>query len=136
MLSLRNLRSAVAELTDIRESDTDFAREAERVNFGNVLEYAQLALKDQIHETGAQVRAEIDEPEVRLPRKNLRSVLYNLLSNALKYRAPGRAPEILVRTAISGEDTLLSVSDNGRGIYAFVASYIDEAGVPRLKSAS
>lgn len=110
------LRSTVAELTAIKESDTDFAREAERINFENVIEDALLALKDRIHETGAKIRTEINESEVKLPRKNVRSVLYNLLSNAIKYRATGRAPEIAIKAVKSGEYTLLSVSDNGRGI--------------------
>lgn len=104
------------ELADIGESDTDFAEAAERVNFGNMIEDAQLALKDKIYEAGAQIRTEINEPEVNLSRKNVRSIVYNLISNAIKYRAPDRAPYILIRTEASDGYTLLCVSDNGAGI--------------------
>lgn len=115
-LSVSNLRKTVVELADIGESDTDFAKAAERVNFGNMIEDAQLALKDRIYEAGAQIRTEINEPEVNLSRKNVRSIVYNLLSNAIKYKAPDRAPDILIRTEASDGYTLLSVSDNGAGI--------------------
>lgn len=114
--SVGNLSRTVVELADIGESDTDFAKEAERVSFGNVIEDAQLALKDGIVGTGAQVKCEINEPEIHLSRKNVRSILYNLLSNAIKFRAPDRVPEISIKTERAGNYTLLSVSDNGRGI--------------------
>ena len=55
-------------------------------------------------------------PSLRLPRTALQSVLYNLLSNALKYAEPGRAPRIAVRTALVEGTPVLSVQDNGRGI--------------------
>ncbi|MFD3003996.1 ATP-binding protein [Pontibacter toksunensis] len=115
-LSVDNIRSTVVELSDIRESDTDFDREAERVNFENLIEDARLALTDRIHEAGAQVECEIKETEITLSRKNVRSIIYNLLSNAIKYKAPDRAPAICVKTEKAGAYTLLSVSDNGRGI--------------------
>jgi signal transduction histidine kinase len=51
-----------------------------------------------------------------MSRQGLHSVLYNLLSNALKYAQPGRSPHIGVRTARTGEMLVLSVQDNGRGI--------------------
>ncbi|RDV11453.1 ATP-binding protein [Pontibacter diazotrophicus] len=114
--SVRNLRSTVVELSDIGESDTDFAKVPERVNFGNMIEDAKLALKDKIYEAGAQIKAEINVPEIILSRKNVRSIVYNLLSNAVKYRAPDRAPDIFIKTEASGDFILLSVSDNGVGI--------------------
>lgn len=115
-LSVDNLRSTVVELSDIRESDTDFAKEAEQVNFGNVIEDARLALTDRIHETGTQIKSELNETEIYLSRKNVRSIIYNLLSNAIKYKAPDRAPAIGIKTEKAGAYTLLSFSDNGCGI--------------------
>ena len=115
-LSVGNLRRTIEELADIRVSDTDFAKEAERVNFGNVIEDAQLALKDRIYEAGAQVKCQIHETEINLSRKNVRSIIYNLLSNAIKYKASDRAPEIFIKTEKLENYTLLSVSDNGVGI--------------------
>ncbi|WP_162056432.1 sensor histidine kinase [Pontibacter pamirensis] len=114
--SVDNLRNTVTELSDIGESDTDFAREAERVNFGHMIEDAQLALKDRVYETEAQIKCELNETEINLSRKNVRSIIYNLLSNAIKFRAPDRESEIDIKTVKAGDYVLLSVIDNGVGI--------------------
>ena len=51
-------------------------------------------------------------PPLRFAEKNLRSVLYNLLSNALKYRHPDRAPAVHVRCRQEADCTVLEVQDN------------------------
>ncbi len=48
----------------------------------------------------------------------LRSIVYNLVLNAIKYRSPDRAPEIWVSTVLHNEYITLSVKDNGAGIDA------------------
>lgn len=48
--------------------------------------------------------------------KNLRSVVYNLLSNAMKYRAPGRPLHVRLRCYSADAATVLEVQDNGRGL--------------------
>jgi signal transduction histidine kinase len=44
------------------------------------------------------------------------SILYNLISNAIKYRDPERAPLIAIRTTHEKEFVCLAVMDNGLGI--------------------
>jgi len=114
--SVAHLRKTINELADIRESDTDFARGKERINFENIIEDAKLALKDKIAETKAQIETEIHETEVQFSRKNIRSIMYNLLSNAIKYKAIDKTPKVLIKTQRSGNEILLCVSDNGLGI--------------------
>ncbi|MVN78804.1 GAF domain-containing protein [Hymenobacter sp. HMF4947] len=55
-------------------------------------------------------------PTAHFPRVYLESILKNLVSNALKYRAPERAPAIQVRSHHQGAAVVLTVTDNGRGI--------------------
>jgi signal transduction histidine kinase len=50
------------------------------------------------------------------PRKNIRSILQNLISNAIKYRSPDRDPIIKIRTEKINDYILLQISDNGMGI--------------------
>ncbi|RZK34420.1 MAG: ATP-binding protein, partial [Hymenobacter sp.] len=48
---------------------------------------------------------------------NLRSILYNLLSNALKYRHPSRPPQVRVACTPDKDGQLvLQVQDNGLGV--------------------
>ena len=55
-------------------------------------------------------------PQVSFAEKNLRSIIYNLLSNALKYRHPDRAPVVHLRSHLEGRYAVLSVQDNGLGL--------------------
>ncbi len=48
--------------------------------------------------------------------KNCRSILYNLINNAIKFKSPDRPPEIVITTKELPEYILLSVKDNGIGI--------------------
>lgn len=114
--ALADLRKTVDDLADIKEMDTDFDKMAERVNFENIIEDAKLALRDKIAATKAVISTRIDESEINFSRRNVRSIVYNLLSNALKYRKPDSIPEISITTERSGEYILLSVKDNGLGI--------------------
>ncbi|RYU80258.1 PAS domain-containing sensor histidine kinase [Hymenobacter persicinus] len=69
----------------------------------------------------SSIRAEVtldftQVPVVEFVRPNLQSVLYNLLSNALKYAAPTRRPRILLRSELEEGHPVLVVQDNGVGI--------------------
>ncbi|RTQ46514.1 PAS domain S-box protein [Hymenobacter gummosus] len=56
-------------------------------------------------------------PALQFVRPNLKSILYNLLSNALKYAVPGRPPRVRLSTALApGGVPVLRVQDNGLGI--------------------
>jgi two-component system, OmpR family, phosphate regulon sensor histidine kinase PhoR len=114
--SVANLRKTVDDLADIKESDKDFDKSAERVNFENLIEDAKLALRDKIAETNASISTRIDESEISFSRRNVRSIVYNLLSNAIKYRKPDTTPVISIQTERSGDYILLTVKDNGLGI--------------------
>ena len=46
----------------------------------------------------------------------LLSIVKNLISNAIKYRAPDREPEIKISSETIDQYTLLTIADNGLGI--------------------
>ena len=49
-------------------------------------------------------------PTLRMAGPALRSVVYNLLSNALKYAQPGRPPRLHLRSALADGYTVLHVN--------------------------
>lgn len=53
----------------------------------------------------------------------IHSILFNLISNAIKYRDPSRQPVIFVRTEKLMDKVLISITDNGLGIDM---NYIDK----------
>lgn len=73
-------------------------------------------LERSIAEAGGRVIVPDALPEIVCCADELFQLLQNLISNALKFRAPDRAPEIRVGVERKGDDWLFSVADNGIGI--------------------
>jgi len=46
----------------------------------------------------------------------IESILYNLVSNGIKYRAPERTPVINLKTTQEGDRVVMTVRDNGIGM--------------------
>ncbi|MFC7000062.1 sensor histidine kinase [Rufibacter roseus] len=115
-LAVSKLKETVDDLVDIGGNDRGFDQEPERVNFGNVIEDAKLSLKDKITETKANITSELNVTEISFSRRNIRSIIYNLISNAIKYKSSDRSPEIQIKTEEVGESILLTVKDNGMGM--------------------
>lgn len=73
-------------------------------------------LNSVVFETGAFVQLELNVKTIHYPKVFLESIIYNLLSNALKYISTDRIPDILIRTYEQDGRIKLSVKDNGLGI--------------------
>jgi two-component system CheB/CheR fusion protein len=79
---------------------------------GEVLESIQW----RISSDHANIQTILDVKEIHFSRKNCRSMVYNLINNALKFKSPVRHPEIIITTKELPDYILLSVKDNGIGI--------------------
>jgi PAS domain S-box-containing protein len=85
------------------------------VDLDEVVEDAQAALRAVIAERNAAIEAE-PLPTVIGDARELRQVMQNLLSNALKFVAADQTPQVRVSAARRGDMWEVSVSDNGIGI--------------------
>ena len=75
------------------------------------------ALEPEVNSSGCTVEINNSEaPVIYFPEKYLDSILYNLISNAIKYKSPDRKPVIKIKTEKRDDSIVLSVSDNGLGI--------------------
>ena len=85
------------------------------VALGEVVAWAVDALRpDLVRTDGAVEVAAL--PTVTSDPVALRQVVLNLLSNAIRYRRPDRAPRVAVSAATTGEAVLVTVADNGIGV--------------------
>jgi signal transduction histidine kinase len=72
-----------------------------------------------LQQTDGELEVDADAcPVVAIPAKNLRSILYNLLNNALKYRHPDRPPHVRLTCGTQAGYWCLTVEDNGLGLTA------------------
>nr|GFD16999.1 hypothetical protein [Tanacetum cinerariifolium] len=74
-------------------------------------------LRPQVQDTHAVIELDFsDLAEVPCVRSNLRTILLNLVANALKYRHPDRAPHVGIRSYCAEGQPVLEVQDNGLGL--------------------
>jgi PAS domain S-box-containing protein len=100
----------------------------EDLEFGNAdlsaaLSQAMAVLKTRITDSGAVIRVSA-LPLVRGDTSQMSHVFQNLLSNALKYRKPEIAPKIDISVRDDGDQTVVSVRDNGIGFESQYAERI------------
>ena len=107
----------LSELNEVLKIKQDKTIEKQHLEFEKVLSKTMNMLNAHIAETGAIIDHNFSEsPTILYPNIYLESIVLNLLSNALKYRHPGRQPYVKFMSRNSNEGVILEVTDNGLGI--------------------
>ena len=114
--SIRKMQNIIHELTDTRKREHKYKAEEELLSFENILEDVRLTLKDSINASGAIIKSEITVSEIFFSRRKLRSIIYNLVSNAIKFASADSSPEIFIKTTRAENCIIISIKDNGIGI--------------------
>ena len=114
--ALSKMHAVINELTEERKNEHKYKAEEELLNFEHLLEDVRLTLNDNITAANATITSEIHSSAILFSRRKLRTVIYNLINNAIKFSAPERPPVIAVTTYTEGEFVVISVKDNGMGI--------------------
>jgi signal transduction histidine kinase len=115
-LSTAKLKSTILDLTEITKVQKEIDDAHDLVSFEEILVDIQENLFSLVEESGAVITADFAVEQIEYARKNLRSILYNLVANAIKYRSPERPPRIVIQTRQLPHYVLLTVEDNGLGI--------------------
>ena len=110
-------RRTLDHLTDIAKLQSEAGPTAP-VDVPALVEEVRLDLLPQLQAAGAHLELHLDGcPALSFSAKHLRSIVFNLLSNALKYRHPARPPRITLGCRAAGKGWVaLAVQDNGLGI--------------------
>jgi signal transduction histidine kinase len=104
-------------LSEIVKIQTEIGKERKRLDFEAAFKNVISALESNIESTKAVIEYDFSKcPDVNYIPAYLESILQNLLTNALKYRQPGRTPVIKCSTAKEGNHIYLYFEDNGLGI--------------------
>ncbi|RZL16479.1 MAG: hybrid sensor histidine kinase/response regulator [Hymenobacter sp.] len=116
--SLRVLATTIADLASVVQEERQPSTEpVEQVVMADIMADITQALHLQILDSNAVITSCFEAlPVLRYSPRNLRTILLNLLANALKYRHPSRAPQVHLRTRLAGGHPVLDVQDNGLGI--------------------
>ena len=96
--SVERFQRTIEHLTTVSKLQKEHDLPTVQVLLAPVLEDVRLDLAPLLQQTGGRLHVRVQNcPPLQFSEKNLRSIVYNLLSNALKYRHPDRVPEVHVR---------------------------------------
>ncbi|TPE45532.1 CHASE domain-containing protein [Pontibacter mangrovi] len=115
-VSINKLKGTIADLTEITKVQKELQAAVEPLSFEHMLQDITTDLATTIKESDAVLTTDLQVKDILYARKNLRSIIYNLVSNAIKYKDPDRAPEISLKTYEEDQYVVLEVQDNGLGI--------------------
>lgn len=114
--SIDQSKLMISDLIQIIESET--RQEDSELIYFEVLAHEILeSLNQEIAKRKAQVDLNFEGcTRINYGKVELKSIIQNLIGNALKYQSPERSPIINVQTTTKGGYVVLSISDNGMGI--------------------
>ncbi len=85
-------------------------------NMASVIKEVMSQMHSTIFELQATIEQDLQVKIIRYPKAYLENILYNFISNSLKYCKPGIPPEIKIATKQVEDKVQISVKDNGLGI--------------------
>ena len=110
--SLNETMSNLNEVVNIR---TNINLTVEKLHLKNNIDNTIVILNDQIAKKNAEINLAVpDHVIINYNSAYLESILYNLISNAIRYSHPDRNP--VVNISFDENENILRVSDNGIGI--------------------
>lgn len=115
--AVERFKRTIASLTEVTKLQKEGNQVPVLMDLSQIVREVRLDLAPQIEAAKAVLNVDVNRcPAIQFSEKNLRSVVYNLLSNALKYRHPDRVPIVAIGCQRESQYVILSVGDNGLGI--------------------
>ncbi|MFN6946368.1 MAG: ATP-binding protein [Cytophagaceae bacterium] len=116
--STSQLKETIQDLLSIIKLQKQETTTIEKIDCDKILDEITSSIQDLIEESNARIYKNFEEcgKIITFPKASFKSILYNLLTNAIKYSSPDRKPEIHISLKNDGDHFVLSVKDNGLGI--------------------
>lgn len=113
--SFKRFHLLVAELGTIGKIESGMSVK-EDINLNELIEEIEDSIENRILYSRATIRKEVGNMKIYFSKKNLRSIIYNLITNAIKFRNPDRPPDILITAKSENGFSVLTIKDNGIGM--------------------
>lgn len=115
--SVKALESTIYDLSHIIDTRNRITRLRQPIVWENLIENIKTQLAIDIEDNEVEIVTSFENaPEIFSVKPMVHSILYNLVSNAIKYRNPERSCRVQVRTTRGTDYIQLEVTDNGMGI--------------------
>jgi PAS domain S-box-containing protein len=116
-VSAQKLDEVIIDLNNILQVKRDSCKNKEQVVFSKIIKDIQLSICHLVQKEKAVFRLDFSEVESVVTQKSyLYSILYNLITNSIKYRQPHLEPIIEIKSKKTPSGMALVIQDNGLGI--------------------
>ena len=116
-VAAQNLDNVIRDINSILELRYKVSERKEVVKFTELLSEIEYSLAGAITKEQARIVADFSQAGEMVTLKSyIYSIFYNLISNSIKYRQPGIAPVIEIKSEILNNKLLVYFKDNGLGI--------------------
>jgi signal transduction histidine kinase len=112
----KNLDEVIKDLTKIIAIRKNLTSIKEPINLKHKLDTILSYFDNQIKEHNIQIEYNLQEINLHSIKSYIQSILFNLISNAIKYKSNKRTPVISISTQIENNFVCIAVKDNGIGI--------------------
>lgn len=111
------LNDTLTNLNEVVNIQTNINLTTEKINLRNYIEVTLKVLSDQIKLSHVTINNWVDENvSINYNRAYLESILFNIISNSIRYRDTNKESVIDIRFTTENDDKILEISDNGIGI--------------------
>jgi PAS domain S-box-containing protein len=115
--AVNNLTDVIYNLSEVALIQTEDDKQFSAVDLNVVVEHAIASVYGLAETAGVEIRfSKLDSRFVKGDRAYLDSIVLNLLTNSIKYRAEGRRSIVEISVTQADEFVRLDVRDNGLGI--------------------
>ncbi|QHS63490.1 chemotaxis protein CheB [Chitinophaga agri] len=112
--SIKKFRSLIRNMGAIAKLENNMS-DMEFVDIEDIINNIKWSLDGRIKSSHAVITTQLDVKEIFFSKRNLRSMLYNMISNAIKF-SKRTNPLVHIHTWQEEDFIVLSVEDNGIGI--------------------
>ncbi len=111
------LDMVIKDLNSILELKNELHRRKENVNLKRLIHNISSGIENLIKENEVEFHLDLEEiNEFKTVKTYLYSILYNLISNSIKYSKPETSPEISIKSGHLDNYVIIKIEDNGLGM--------------------
>ncbi|MEQ6118286.1 ATP-binding protein [Reichenbachiella sp. MALMAid0571] len=115
--SITRLKRTITDLSTAAKAQKNIFDDIEEVKFEDVFQEVSIDIETLINSSNAEIKTDFCElSTIKYSRTAIKSVMYNLLSNSIKYKSYDRPPVVHIETGKINGKKVLTVKDNGLGI--------------------
>ena len=86
------------------------------INLKSCIQHAKSQLRKEIEESQVEMSEELQVEYFQSQQSLLTKIIYNLLSNAIRFRYPGREHQVSIISRAQDDQIIIEFRDNGLGI--------------------